>query len=134
MFERFTTQARETVDVLGAVRRLRGTSELDAAALESIGIDLDAVREKVEAAFGAGALDGPRGRPRKRGHIPFSPRARKVLELSLREAIRLRQRQIADGHLLLGVLRDGNGLAARIIAETGADFATLRAQVEDELR
>jgi len=120
-----------------AVVRLTGPGSpddgLDAAALESIGIDLDVVRQKVEDAFGPGALDGPADTPRRGGHIPFSPRAKKTLELSLREALRLKHRSIGDGHLLLGILREGEGLAGKIIADAGIDAADLRTEVERAL-
>jgi ATP-dependent Clp protease ATP-binding subunit ClpA len=111
---------------------------LDADALESIGIDLSAIREKVEAAFGPGALDRkPRTNRRVHllggHHIPFNSRAKKVLELSLREAINLRHKHIADGHILLGVLREGEGLASRVIADAGIDSAALRREIVAEL-
>ena len=107
-----------------------GSGDLDADALESLGIDLDAVREKVEATFGPGALDVPD--PRRRGpggHIPFSPRAKKVLELSLRESIALKQRTITDGHIALGLLREGQGLAAKVLADQGVDLTALRREI-----
>jgi ATP-dependent Clp protease ATP-binding subunit ClpA len=117
-----------------AVARFSGGSGLDAEALGAVGIDLDAVRERVEATFGPGALDaagpGPRG---ARGHIPFTPRAKKVLELSLREAIALKSRSIGDGHIVLGLLREGEGLAAKVIAERGIDAAALRAEITTAL-
>ena len=104
-----------------------GSGDLDAEALTALGIDLDAVRTTVEATFGAGALDRPasrRGGPT--GHLPFSPRARKVLELSLREAIALKSKSIADGHIALGLLREGEGLAMKVIHDRGIDPADLR--------
>ncbi|GII53027.1 Clp protease [Planotetraspora thailandica] len=112
--------------------------DLDADALESIGIDLSAVREKIEAAFGPGALD----RSPSRDHrgilvsgrsIPFGPRAKKVLELSLREALALKSRDIRDGHILLGLIREGEGLGARILADTGVDLAALGTEVRAEI-
>ncbi len=117
----------------------------DAAALKAIGIDLDAVRKAIEENFGPGALSVPRDVPPKRrnplsrfyssgkGHIPFSPRNKKVLELSLREAIRLKHNFIAPEHIMLGMLREGHGLGARILAEAGVDFDTLRADVTRSL-
>lgn len=102
-----------------------GGEELDTAALTAVGIDLDAVRSSVEASFGPGALDRPKGRQRD-GHIPFSPRAKKVLELSLREALAMGSKEIADGHVALGILREGEGLAMKAIADRGVDVATLR--------
>jgi hypothetical protein len=116
----------------------------DAAALKAIGIDLDKVRAAIEESFGAGALRLPRPAPKKRGffgkfyasgnHIPFSPRAKKVLELSLREAIRLHQNFIAPEHIMLGVLREGEGVAARILADHHIDFAALRTDLEKSLK
>jgi ATP-dependent Clp protease ATP-binding subunit ClpA len=108
--------------------------ELDAAALESIGIDLTEVKAKVESAFGAGALDRdpishPKGGLISGRHIPFSPRAKKVLELALREALSLGHKYIGDGHILLGLLREGRGLAALVIAEAGIDGGRLRAEL-----
>lgn len=109
---------------------------IDADALEQLGIDLSKVRSTVEASFGEGALEraGGRGFSRRR-HIPFSPRAKKVLELSLREALRLGDRHIDGTHVLLGILREGQGLAARLLAEAGVSrdvveeaIATGRAQ------
>jgi ATP-dependent Clp protease ATP-binding subunit ClpA len=107
--------------------------DLDAEALETLGIDLSAVREKVEATFGVGALDQPgrsRGQRRRIAFgIPFTARAKKVVELSLREALRLNHKHIADGHILLGLLREGEGLAVRILVDTGVDLESLRRDV-----
>ncbi|GII20640.1 hypothetical protein Pme01_02370 [Planosporangium mesophilum] len=108
----------------------------DAAALEAIGIDLDAVREKVEEIFGPGALRPPQPEQRQGwlrrkvvgDHRPFSFRAKKVLELSLREAVVLKHRFIGPEHILLGLLREGSGLAAKILSEEGLDFTVLRRQ------
>lgn len=110
----------------------------DDEALESIGIDLDAVKAKIEETFGPGALDElepgrRRGWFRRRstsdgGHRPFTPRAKKVLELSLREAIALRHKHIGTEHLLLGLLREGKGLGAKILSDAGLDFVQLRDQ------
>ncbi|WP_377267213.1 Clp protease N-terminal domain-containing protein [Peterkaempfera sp. SMS 1(5)a] len=103
---------------------------LDQDALATLGIDLDQVRRAAEANFGPGALQTPAHRPtRKSGHIPFSDRAKKVLELSLREAVRLKHREIGTGHLLLGLIREGDGLAARVLTEAGADLPGIRADV-----
>ncbi|MFF5111693.1 Clp protease N-terminal domain-containing protein [Streptosporangium sp. NPDC000509] len=110
---------------------------LDAEALESIGIDLSAVREKVEATFGPGALDRKpdiQRRGRLFGfHVPFSPRAKKTLELSLREAVNLKHNYIGDGHILLGILRDGGGRGGEVLADAGIDAATLRREIVSEL-
>jgi ATP-dependent Clp protease ATP-binding subunit ClpA len=114
----------------------------DAAALKAIGIDLDAVRRAIEENFGPGALRLPREAPKRRsfmrrfsssGHSPFTNRAKKVLELSLREAIRLKHNFIAPEHVMLGLLREGNGLAAQILAEAGVDFDKLRADLTRSL-
>ncbi|MCF6743200.1 Clp protease [Blastococcus sp. KM273128] len=115
--------------VVAAVRVHSGPDELDAGALSSLGIDLDAVRGRVEEAFGPGALDAPQaGRPG--GHIPFTPRAKKVLELALREAIALKSRTITDGHIALGLIREGEGLAMKVLHDRGVDVPALR----DDLR
>jgi ATP-dependent Clp protease ATP-binding subunit ClpA len=107
-----------------AVTPAIGAGDLDAEALTSVGIDLDAVRSSVEATFGPGALDGP---PTARsGHLPFTPRAKKVLELSLREAIAVKSKSIADGHIALGILREGEGLAMKVLADRGVDVEALR--------
>ncbi|TQL70148.1 ClpA/ClpB-like protein [Nocardioides albertanoniae] len=101
----------------------------DADALAALGIDLDAVRSKVESAFGEGALDN--GRPRRRlgGHLPFTKDAKKVLELGLREAIRLGDRSIGTEHILLGILRaEGDGHAA--LRTLGVDADALRRVLE----
>ena len=139
-------------------------ADVDADALRVLGIDLDAVREAAEAAFGPGALDWARvrvARPgrrrfsrrvrpfrgrrlgpcrdRRRGgerlpvsggwRIPFAPRAKKVLELSLREAIALRHGHIGTEHILLGIVREGEGLAAEILVRHGVVLGDLRRRV-----
>ena len=109
----------------------------DAAALKAIGIDLEQVRRAIEENFGPGALHLPRPPERKGwlrrrmgdGFTPFSPRAKKVLELSLREALRLKHTFIAPEHILLGMLREGNGLALLILTDAGADLGRLRDEV-----
>ncbi|MFI5937230.1 Clp protease N-terminal domain-containing protein [Actinoplanes sp. NPDC051494] len=115
----------------------------DREALKAIGIDLDAVRRTIEENFGPGALRLPRDtKPRRKGllsrfsssgHSPFSDRNKKVLELSLREALRLKHNYIAPEHIMLGLLREGNGLGARILAEAGVDVGRLREQVTRSL-
>ena len=104
-------------------------NDLDAEALTTLGIDLAAVRDRVEATFGQGALEGPRSGGAPDGHIPFSPRAKKVLELALREAIAGKSKSITDGHILLGVLREGEGLAMKVLADRGVDITRLRGDV-----
>ena len=133
---------REAVRARLAVVRGPGAviSDADAAALESIGIDVATVRARLEASFGYGALDlgepaAPRGLfGRGRPGGIFAPRAKKVLELSLREALRLRHNAIGSEHLLLGILREGQGLAVRIMVDTGADLQALRRSAEESFR
>jgi ATP-dependent Clp protease ATP-binding subunit ClpA len=121
--------------VADAVRTYAGDEGLDAEALTSIGIDLDAVRDRVEETFGPGALDrGARRGGGAGGHIPFSPRAKKVLELSLREAIALKNRAITDAHIALGLLRDGGGPAMKVLHDRGIDPADLRRDLTATLR
>jgi ATP-dependent Clp protease ATP-binding subunit ClpA len=118
---------------VAAIRTFTGSETLDAAALGTVGIDLDAVRTSVEATFGAGALDAPRGKREPRGHIPFTPRAKKVLELSLREAVAAKSGSIADGHVALGLLREGEGLAMKVLHDRGIDPAALREDIRTAL-
>jgi ATP-dependent Clp protease ATP-binding subunit ClpA len=118
---------------------LPDTDGEDAAALKAIGIDLNAVRRAIEENFGPGALRLPGSTPEQKrrgfmrrlsgGRIPFSGRAKKVLELSLREALRLKHNFIAPEHIMLGILREGHGLAAQILADAGTDMAQLRTDV-----
>jgi ATP-dependent Clp protease ATP-binding subunit ClpA len=114
----------------------------DATALRSIGIDLDAVLARVEESFGQGALDSGDSaeedeRERRRGFLGrkqapnsgrtrFTSQARKVIELSLREAVRLHQKEIGTEHLLLGLLRQGDGQAGKIIVSAGVSLEDLR--------
>lgn len=124
----------------------------DAEALSSIGIDLDAVRAATDEAFGPGALDdaptggvvgggGPRGlgsllrrgTPTVQGHIPLTPRAKKALEFSLREAVRMQSHIIWPGHLLLGLLRAEGSSDTRILTDAGIDLDDLRREVEAAL-
>lgn len=111
--------------------RGRGGDPLDPEALRAIGIDLDAVREATEDSFGEGALDAPPGRFQRGrlGHIPFTPDAKKALELSLRQALRLKQKHISDGHVLLGLLQDPGFLSARLLTEAGVDVPALRSDI-----
>ncbi|WP_030451856.1 Clp protease N-terminal domain-containing protein [Herbidospora cretacea] len=124
-------------DILNQPAGRRG-HDLDAELLSTIGIDLDAIREKVEEAFGPGALDREpvrdhRGHLRSGRHIPFGPRAKKTLELSLREAIALKHKAITDGHVLLGLIREGEGLAMQIITEAGISPTRVREALVQEL-
>ena len=112
----------------------------DAEALGAIGIDLEEVRRRVEASFGPGALQwrperGCRGqRLPLFGHLPFTPRAKKILELSLREALALRHKYIGTEHILLGLVREGEGLAMLVLTRLGAGPQVIRARVLDALR
>jgi ATP-dependent Clp protease ATP-binding subunit ClpA len=115
-----------------------GAAVDDAVALASIGIDLDEVTAAVEETFGEGALDRAAGGRRSKRTMPwsgppFAPRVKKVLELSLREALAMKHGYIGTEHLLLAILREGQGVAAQILAEQ-VDLQALRADVLDELR
>jgi ATP-dependent Clp protease ATP-binding subunit ClpA len=123
-------------------------SDEEAEALRTVGIDVDAVLARIEASFGPDAVlaaePGRWGRRRPRwgrdrgrrsgGRSRVTPRVRKVLELSLREAIRLRHDSIGGEHLLLGMLREGHGLGVRILADAGVDLDLLRATTTAALR
>ena len=119
--------------------RIVGTGDLDAAALSTVGIDLDEIRTRVEAEFGAGALDEePRRGGRWRrfgfgGHLPFGGDAKEALELGLREAIDLGDRDYTRVHLLLGVLRSP-GLGLRIVEALGVPIGPLRARLTAPMR
>ena len=138
MFQRFTDRARQVV-VLAQVEARRldhnwiGTEHIllglidegggvAAKALESLGISLDAARQQVEEIIG-------RGQQAPSGHIPFTPRAKKVLELSLRESQQLGHDYIGTEHVLLGLLREGDGVAAQVLVRLGADLDRVRQQV-----
>ncbi len=142
MFERFTSQSRRAVVL--AQREARelnhgwiGTEHLlmgllaegqDEAArvLASADITLEAVRREVEAVVG-------RGEQPPSGHIPFTPRAKKCLELSLREALQRGDNYIGTGHLLLGVMDEGQGVAVKVLEKLGANLGQLREGVMLEL-
>ncbi|WP_416900479.1 Clp protease N-terminal domain-containing protein [Micromonospora echinospora] len=112
----------------------------DADALRQIGIDLAAIEARVEEAFGPGALRRPVPPSRRRGWWrrseggTFSPRAKKVLELSLREALHLRHRHIGTEHILLGLRHERAGLAGQVLAEAGVDLRDLRHRVDVAVR
>jgi ATP-dependent Clp protease ATP-binding subunit ClpA len=125
------------------------TDAADAAALRAIGIDIEAVRRAIEENFGPEALQlPPPEAPRRRGflrrsapagapnrrHIPFSDRAKKTLELALREALRLKHNFIAPEHILLGIVREGGGLGARILVDAGVDLDNLRTRTVNALK
>ncbi len=138
MFERFTDRARRVVVLASEEARMLshnyiGTEHillglihegegLAAKALEQLGISLEAVRAQVEEVIGT-------GQQAPTGHIPFTPRAKKVLELSLREALQLGHSYISTEHILLGLIREGEGVAAQVLKTLGADLSRVRAQV-----
>jgi hypothetical protein len=138
MFQRFTDRARQVVVLAQEeARRLDhnyvGTEHIllglisegggvAARALESLGIGLDAVRQQVEEIIG-------QGQQAPSGHIPFTPRAKKVLELSLRESMQLGHTYIGTEHILLGLVREGDGVAAQVLVRLGADLNRVRQQV-----
>jgi ATP-dependent Clp protease ATP-binding subunit ClpA len=120
------------------IGRLRpdGSSPPDAEALATLGIDLDEVRRQVEEAFGPGALErtrAARGRA-PRGHLPFDRAAKKVLELALREALRLKHNFIGTEHILLGMLHSETGAAQRILASHGVGLDATRVIVDELVR
>lgn len=138
MFERFTDRARRVVVLaqeearmlnhnyigtehilLGLIHEGEGVA---AKALESMGISLEGVRAQVEEIIG-------QGQQAPSGHIPFTPRAKKVLELSLREALQLGHNYIGTEHILLGLIREGEGVAAQVLVKLGADLNRVRQQV-----
>lgn len=117
--------------VLAGVRTLPGHA-IDADALAGVGIDLDAVRAQVEATFGPGALDSVTAAPAagKAGHRPFDAEAKKLLELSLREAIRYKHRRIDSGHLLLAIVRLDRSTAHRVLDALGLSSDDVCASVD----
>lgn len=138
MFERFTDRARRVIVLaqeearmlnhnyigtehilLGLIHEGEGVA---AKALESMGISLDAVRSEVEEIIGTGTQPHT-------GHIPFTPRAKKVLELSLREGLQMGHKYIGTEFLLLGLIREGEGVAAQVLVKLGADLPRVRQQV-----
>jgi ATP-dependent Clp protease ATP-binding subunit ClpA len=112
-----------------AVRSLPGDG-LDADALAALGIDLDSVRDRVEAAFGAGALTPGRRRPR--GHMRFADGAKRALEQALRAALRRGDRSITSAHVLLGVLAVGDPGVAEVLQRLGIAAADLRRHAEGD--
>jgi ATP-dependent Clp protease ATP-binding subunit ClpA len=123
-----TATLRQRVTELAAT----GDRALDAGALASLGIDLDAVRRAAEASFGRGALDRGkqwRGRPCVGGRIPFTPRAKKTLEVALRTAVKRHDHEITTGHLLLGLLGQGDNAALWVLTESGVQTDALRQEL-----
>ena len=120
------------------IGRLRpdGTPPPDAEALATLGIDLDEVRRQVEEAFGPGALERTRAARERapRGHIPFDRGAKKVLELALREALRLEHGFIGTEHILLGLLHSETGAAQQILASQGVHLDAVRVIVDELVR
>jgi ATP-dependent Clp protease ATP-binding subunit ClpA len=124
--------------VRAAAARITGTPGAlgaeDAAALKTIGIDLDTVIEHVEQSFGPGALTAPQaGKKRSWGMTRLTKRAKKVLELALREAKALHHNYIGTEHILLGLIREGEGLGAKILVGAGVSLPALRASVVADL-
>ena len=105
--------------LLGLIHEGEGIA---AKSLESLGISLEVVREKVEEIV-------DRGAERPEGHIPFTPRAKKVLELTLREALQLGHNYIGTEHVLLGLIREGEGVAAQVLMDLGAELPLVRQEV-----
>ena len=105
--------------LLGLIHEGEGVA---AKALESLNISLEAVRQQVEEIIG-------QGQAAPTGHIPFTPRAKKVLELSLREALQLGHNYIGTEHILLGLIREGEGVAAQVLQKLGADLNRVRQTV-----
>jgi len=129
------TLAAARAEVARVIGLGAGLGSTDADALAAIGVDLDAIRAATDEAFGEGALDWAMVRSgRVVGRMPFTPRAKKVLELSLREAISLGHGYIGTEHQLLGLIREGRGVAAKILAEHVGPLDELRDDVLAELR
>ena len=130
---------RDDLDARVKVAGDPGRKALDADALAAIGIDLAEVRRRTEEAFGPGALERPRVRRRRcrlpspPGAIPFTPRAKKALELGRREAVSLAQSYIGTEHILLGLLREGEGVAVELLRGRGLTANQVRAAVLGEL-
>lgn len=123
-----------TPELRERVIRLLGPADatLDEDALASLGIDLDAVRRAAEARFGLGALDRGKGGRRRRGgvgHLRFTDRARKSLELALLTAVTSGDQEISTGHLLLGVIDERDNLAVRVLTAAGVETGALRQEV-----
>ncbi len=126
-------------DIAADVEALPRAGEPDPEALAALGIDLDEVRRRAEEAFGPGALERTwvgrgRGGGWLGGHIPFEAAAKKAMELSLREALALKDNYIGAEHILLGLLRTEEGAAHRILSARGVTLADVRAAVADSRR
>ncbi|WP_086838215.1 Clp protease N-terminal domain-containing protein [Amycolatopsis kentuckyensis] len=112
---------------LARTRRRGGVSDADAEALTEFGIDVEQIVERVEQTHGEGALAGRLG-PAKRGHIPFTAQSKKTLELSLKEAVRLGDKQLGQEHILLALAQQRG--TDDVLARRGADYLTLRRAVQ----
>jgi ATP-dependent Clp protease ATP-binding subunit ClpC len=138
MFEKFTDRARRVVVLASDEARMLdhnyiGTEHIllglihegegvGVKALESLGISLEFVRQQVEEIIG-------QGQQAPAGHIPFTPRAKEVLELALREALQLGHNYVGTEHILIGLIREGEGVAAQVLVKLGADLGQVRQQV-----
>ncbi len=117
---------------LATIRARARLGTAEAEALHSIGIDLEAIRRRVEASFGPGALD--RGRIRRRGRLPFTKEAKKTIELGLREAIALKHKEIGAEHVLLGLTRSPDEPAAGVLHALQAPPDSIRALLLARMR
>ena len=143
MFERFTDRARRVIVLaqeearalqhnyigtehilLGLIREGEGVA---AKALSLKGVDLDGTRKQIEEMIGKGAVS-------PEGHIPFTPHAKQVLELSLREALQLGHSYIGTEHILLGLIREGEGIGTQVLIKMEVDLGDLRSTVVDLIR
>jgi ATP-dependent Clp protease ATP-binding subunit ClpC len=140
MFERFTDRARRVVVLAQEEGRMLGHNHIGtehlllgvlhegenvaARALASLGISLDAMRQAIEGITGRGTRTVPES-----GHIPFTPRAKKVLELSLRESLQLGDNYIGPEHILLALIREGDGVAPQVLVAAGVDLNRIRQQI-----
>ena len=143
MFERFTDRARRAIVLAQEEARMLGHNYIGtehillgliqegegvaARVLGALDISLEAVRSQVEEIIGQGQVAPT-------GQVPFTPRAKMVLELSLREALQLRQTYIGTEHILLGLIREGEGVAAQVLQKLGADLDRVRGQAIELLR
>lgn len=138
MFEKFNPDARRVVvltqeasrelghDYIGTehimLALIRAEDSIAGQALASLGLDFDQAREKVISVIGRGAGQAA-------GHIPFTPRAKKILEMSLREALQLGHKYLGSEHILLGLLREGEGIGAQILNELGIELEPVRVRI-----
>ncbi|MGW5229932.1 Clp protease N-terminal domain-containing protein [Nocardia niigatensis] len=143
MFERFTDTARRAIvlaqeearllghDWIGTEHLLLGIMSggdpIAGRTLGDVGLDLSGLRERVDQAVGVQENHAPAG------HIPFTPRSKKVLEMSLREAMRLQHNYIGPEHLLLALAAEGSGVASQVLISEGADPDDLRGRIEARL-